>query len=107
MSSKVRAIVLLKIKSNDGDYIKSWLIDFTNHNEPKITINNNNNNNNNNNKNNAYVTITCVDQTFLSLSDGSLSPEYAYMRGLMKIKGSMGVAMKVKSLLELAAKLNK
>lgn len=45
------------------------------------------------------VTLSCSDATLLSLSTGSLSPEYAYMRGLLQIKGQMGVALKVKTLL--------
>ena len=45
------------------------------------------------------VTLICSDATLLSLSTGALSPEYAYMRGLLQIKGQMGVAMKVKALL--------
>jgi putative sterol carrier protein len=45
------------------------------------------------------VTLTCSDETLLSLSTGALSPEYAYMRGWLQIKGQMNVAQKVKKLL--------
>ena len=45
------------------------------------------------------VTLICSDATLISLSNGSLSPEYAYMRGLLQVKGQMGVALKVKLLL--------
>lgn len=45
------------------------------------------------------VTLICSDETLLSLSTGDLSPEYAYMRGWLQIKGQMGVAQKVKKLL--------
>ena len=45
------------------------------------------------------VTLICSDETLLSLSTGALSPEYAYMRGLLQVKGQMGVALKVKLLL--------
>ena len=45
------------------------------------------------------VTLICSDDTLLKLSTGDLSPEYAYMRGFLQIKGQMGVAQKVKKLL--------
>jgi len=45
------------------------------------------------------VTLTCSDGTLLSLADGSVSPEYAYMRGWLRVDGQMGIAMKVKLLL--------
>lgn len=57
--------------------------------------------------NRPNVTLVCSDKTLSALSRGSLSPEFAYVRGQLKIKGQMGVAMKVKALLELAAGLLK
>ena len=52
-----------------------------------------------------YVVLSCSDTTFLALASGESSSEFAYMRGLLKIKGSMGAALKVKALLERSAKM--
>lgn len=46
------------------------------------------------------VTITLTDATFMALCSGSLSAEYAYMRGKMKVRGEIKTALKAKSLLE-------
>jgi len=51
------------------------------------------------------VVITCNDSTFISLAGKTLTPEFAFMRGLMKIKGPLKEALKVKTLLDLAYKL--
>lgn len=51
------------------------------------------------------VTITLSDSNFLKLCTGELSAEWAYAMGKMQLDGSMGVAMKLKNLLELAGKL--
>lgn len=49
--------------------------------------------------------ISLSDATFLQLTRGELSTEWAYARGLLKVQGSMGVALKMKPILELAGKL--
>lgn len=49
--------------------------------------------------------LSCSDKTIVSLFTGSMGPEMAYMRGLLKVEGSMGAALKLKSLLELSATL--
>lgn len=43
------------------------------------------------------VKITCSDSTFLSLVRGKTSPEFAFMRGLLKVKGQVATAMKLKT----------
>ncbi len=47
--------------------------------------------------------IICSDSTFAALAKGKISPEFAYMRGTLKIKGQVNAALKVKTLLSLAA----
>ena len=47
------------------------------------------------------VTIKCSDSTLIKLIDGSLSPEYAYLWGDMKIRGKMDEAIKLKRLIAL------
>lgn len=49
--------------------------------------------------------LNCSDKTIYNLFTGSMGPEMAYMRGLLKVDGSMGAALKLKSLLELSATL--
>lgn len=93
IASKIKAKI--KINISKGKDIKHWIIDCTNINEkPVIKLCAND-------EDKVAVTISCDDETFKSLANGSLSTEYAYMRGLLSIKGSMGLALKVKTLLEL------
>lgn len=47
----------------------------------------------------ASCTISCSEETFTKLKDGSLNPMMAVMGGKVKIKGDMGLAMKLQSLL--------
>ena len=53
------------------------------------------------------VTISVTDENFMNLCSGSLSAEWAYATGKMQVDGSMGVALKMKGLLELAGELGK
>lgn len=47
----------------------------------------------------ADCTITTKAETLKKLQDGSLNPMMAMMTGKVKIKGDMGLAMKLQSLL--------
>lgn len=49
--------------------------------------------------NEASCTISCSAETLTKLKDGSLNPMMAVMSGKVKIKGDMGLAMKLQSLL--------
>jgi NAD(P)-dependent dehydrogenase (short-subunit alcohol dehydrogenase family) len=49
-----------------------------------------------------YTVIQISDENFVSLIEGKLSPEFAYLRGSLKIEGSMGVALRIKQLIALA-----
>lgn len=53
------------------------------------------------------TTLSGSDSTICGLFDGSLSAEFAYLRGKLRIDGHMGVAMKIKRLLEVAQTLSK
>ncbi len=44
-------------------------------------------------------TITLTPENFLRLLDGSLDPTLAYATGKLKIRGSMGVALKLSGML--------
>ena len=47
----------------------------------------------------ADCTITMTLSNFTALASGDLDPTTAFMMGKLKVKGSMGVAMKLQSIL--------
>jgi putative sterol carrier protein len=47
----------------------------------------------------AECTITMSLENFVALSSGDLDPATAFMMGKLKVEGSMGVALKLQSLL--------
>lgn len=47
----------------------------------------------------ADTVIICDADTFMKLKNGDLNPMMAVMTGKVKIKGDMGLAMKVQSLI--------
>jgi len=47
----------------------------------------------------ADCVISCSKETFMKLKDGDLNPMMAVMSGKVKIKGDMGLAMKLQSLI--------
>lgn len=51
----------------------------------------------------AQCTITMKDSDWVGLTTGTLNPMNAFMMGKIKISGDMGLAMKLQSLLKLAA----
>lgn len=46
------------------------------------------------------TTLSCSLETFAALLDGKQDPNIAFMMGKLKVKGSMGLAMKLSALLE-------
>lgn len=48
----------------------------------------------------ADVTLICSLDTFEAILKGSKDPNIAFMMGQLKVKGSMGLAMKLNSILE-------
>lgn len=49
--------------------------------------------------------LQCSDDHFYDLCQGKMSPEMAVMRGLLKVKGSVLIATKIKSLIALTSKV--
>ena len=47
----------------------------------------------------AKCTVTCTDADFLSIVNGKLNPQMAFMMGKLKIQGDMGLALKLAQLL--------
>ncbi len=48
----------------------------------------------------ADTVLTCKIETFKAIIEGTQDPTMAYMMGKLKIKGNMGIAMKLNSILE-------
>lgn len=48
----------------------------------------------------ADTTFVCSMATFQAILDGTQDPNLAFMMGKLKVKGSMGIAMKLNSILE-------
>jgi putative sterol carrier protein len=47
----------------------------------------------------AKCTVSCSDADFLSIVNGKLAPQMAFMSGKLKIQGDMGLAMKLQQIL--------
>ncbi|MCB1720155.1 MAG: SCP2 sterol-binding domain-containing protein [Rhodospirillales bacterium] len=54
----------------------------------------------NNTNEEADTTLVCSMDTFQGILDGTQDPNIAFMMGKLKIKGSMGLAMKLNAILE-------
>lgn len=48
----------------------------------------------------ADVELVCGMDTFNAILDGTQDPNIAFMMGKLKVKGSMGLAMKLNAILE-------
>ena len=48
----------------------------------------------------ADTTLICSLETFQGIANGTQDPNIAFMMGKLKVKGSMGTAMKLNSILE-------
>ncbi len=44
------------------------------------------------------ITITASDEDWLSIVNGRLNPQMAFMTGKLKVKGDMGLAMRLQSI---------
>ena len=53
----------------------------------------------------ADVTLTVADDDFVQMSTGKMNPQQAFMQGKLKIKGNMGIAMKMSAIEKVTKKL--
>lgn len=54
----------------------------------------------NNEDNDADTTLLCSIETFEGILNGTQDPNIAFMMGKLKVRGSMGLAMKLNAILE-------
>jgi putative sterol carrier protein len=54
----------------------------------------------------ADLEVTANEDTFVDMATGALSPQQAFMKGKLKLKGNMGLAMKLTTVIEAARKAN-
>jgi putative sterol carrier protein len=71
----------------NGDEGGSWLVDLTK--EGGVVCES---------EADAACTITIKDQDLVNMVNGDLNPQMAFMTGKLKIKGDMGLAMKLQAL---------
>lgn len=93
LAATMKARVAFTVTSSTG--IKKWILQLLPGAEPAVLQVNPDEKQ----ADRPNVTLILSDENLVKLSTGALSPEYAYMRGWLEIKGQMGVALKVKSLL--------
>jgi len=48
---------------------------------------------------NAKCTVTCAAGDFMNIVSGKMNPQMAFMSGKLKIKGDMGLAMKLQKVI--------
>jgi len=47
----------------------------------------------------AKCTVTCASPDFMNIVSGKMNPQMAFMSGKLKIKGDMGLAMKLQKVI--------
>jgi putative sterol carrier protein len=107
VASQVRAAIVFEIhEKKTGKIFKKWLLSMRRDSEPSLQLFTKDLENT---LPNNFINATLVidNDSVISLMQGKLSAEYAYMRGLLKIKGQMGAALKLRSFLETAKDLLK
>lgn len=80
---KVKGVIAWKVGKN------TWLLDLKNG-SGSLTKDG---------KGKADMTLTVSEDDFIKLADGSLNAQQAFMKGKIKVKGNMGLAMKLQVVL--------
>jgi len=100
LAGKVRAAIVFEIVNKQGNIQKRWLLSMKKDSMPSIRVINSEEDDKN-----VDCTLVLQDSTVSALLKKELSPDYAYMRGLLKIRGQIGAAMKLKNLLDVSKDL--
>ena len=86
LSKAVNSIYEFNITGDNGGV---WTIDLTQ--EPgKVAAGS---------QGNAKCTVTCASSDFMNVISGKMNPQMAFMSGKLKIKGDMGLAMKLQKII--------
>ena len=104
----VGAVVYFEVSPSGSSHpSRRWLLDLRSHCPPSLTLLAQPSPSSSSSDTGAArpeVSILCSDETLLSLAAGKMSAEGAFLRGQLKVKGRMAVALQLKALLALASK---
>lgn len=95
--------ITLRLKENPEKDVKAiYQFDVTGElgGQWTITLNENENKVEKGTISNADCIITIADKDFVNLVQGSLNPQLAFMTGKLRVKGNLGLALKLGSLLK-------
>lgn len=82
LTTSINGIVVLHITGNAGG---DWTLDCTQ--TPPVLSEGK--------KGDAKIEITMGDADFVSMANGNLNPQMAFLSGKLKVKGEMGLALKL------------
>lgn len=93
--NKVKGVYCFQVKGGPGGTEGKWIVDAKNGSGAVIR----------NGTGKADVTITMSDNDLVDLMEGKLNAQKAFFQGKLKIKGNMGLAMKLQEFQKQAAQL--
>lgn len=92
---KVKGVYCFQVKDGPGGSEAKWIVDAKNG-SGSVTFNG---------SAKPDVTITMMDADLVDLMEGKLNPQKAFFQGKLKIKGNMGLAMKLQEFQKQAEQL--
>ncbi|KAK4308920.1 hypothetical protein Pmani_019415 [Petrolisthes manimaculis] len=93
--SKVKGVYCFQVKGGPGNAESKWIVDAKNG-SGSVTLNG---------SIKPDVTIIMDDSDLVDLMEGKLNPQKAFFQGKLKIKGNMGLAMKLQEFQKQAGQL--